>query len=240
MSAAPRLAVASTAQQLLENYLDRGDLFQCQDSSPLFDSDQRLIQTLINSKDLIFNDPMALVSSYGKIFKARLESLKDKSLVMAELRHHHLSDVKQTLLDESLACIDEIITNAIFNAPFSSPVDRQTLDLVLPNGDFVELGVGHSEEEIFVVCSDPYGSLKIDDYLRKILNCYKNGVGESINYGPGGAGIGSYIVFESSSSMIVGVKSNFRTVIGCKFSKTLSSKKRQMSPKNLIIVKGEA
>jgi len=240
MSAAPRLEMDLTAEQLLENYLDRGVIYQCQDSSPLVTSDTKLIESLKASKDILFTDPFSLFGPGDNLYKTKLTSLKDKNVVMDHLRNQHFADLKQSLMEETLACIDEIITNAIFNAPFSAPVDRQVKDLLLPNGDFVELGVANSADEVFVMCVDPYGTLKVDEYLRKILNCYKNGVGESINYGAGGAGIGSYIVFDSSSSMIVGVKSKQKTIVGCKFPKNLSSKKRKTSSKNLIVVKGEA
>jgi|GEM_PF-2845553 len=148
--------------------------------------------------------------------------------------------LQQTLIEDITLVADEMFTNAVFNAPFVDKVTRENLNVnrveAEVNFDPAKPGrmrMAADETRIMVACEDPYGSLNLNGYLSKIKATYDRGAAATMNFGSGGAGIGSYIIFNTSASLFVGVKQGRATVVACLLPLGLSNRKRALLPKHL-------
>jgi hypothetical protein len=95
------------------------------------------------------------------------------------------------------------------------------------------LFLAHDESRLMVGCTDPYGSLGIARYLSKVKATYALGAAATMDFGSGGAGIGSYIIFNTGASLYIGVKPGQSTVICCVLPLGMSNRKRAALSKHL-------
>jgi hypothetical protein len=146
----------------------------------------------------------------------------------------------QTVIEDVVSVGDELFTNALYNAPFvdavtghNPGVSRHDTDIRLEDGKHGRLFLAMNESLLVVGCEDPYGSLNIDRYMRKIQATYSRGPAATMNFGPGGAGIGSYIMFNAGASLFFGVKPKQMTTLCCAIPLGMSYRKRVVLPKHL-------
>ena len=145
----------------------------------------------------------------------------------------------KSLISDILSVADELFTNAIFNAPFVDlesnqfPIDRKISEVSVNKEKRPYLFISNDFERIILGCCDHYGSLNVPRLLGRVRKCYETGVAEMINYSIGGAGVGSYLILEKSTSVYLGVQKGKRTTICCAFPLIHNSVKRAQMPKNL-------
>jgi hypothetical protein len=144
---------------------------------------------------------------------------------------------------EVLNASDELFTNAIYNAPFvdqgnDGGVERDVRKVTVESDKRPYFFAGHDQDRIVIGCSDKFGSLNIEKLLARIKVCYENDLASVINYSTGGAGIGAFMIFESSASVYIGVKQGVQTLVCCSFAYKLNSVSRRQLPKNLHIYSG--
>lgn len=209
-------------------------------------------EKMLRSKDLIFKYPLSVIhgedspdlTTEEKLLKIsyHISSAVEKSSLLNHLKNY-ISDISKssTLLDDILNTADELFTNAIYNAPYvtfdnsKSGIDRNFKKAVIEKDKQPYFFAGHDHERVVIGCADHYGSLNIENLLMRIKRCYEDNLSNVINYGTGGAGIGAYLIFESSCSLYLSVKKGERTTICCSFPYMMSSNKRSRIPKNLHI-----
>jgi hypothetical protein len=148
--------------------------------------------------------------------------------------------LSQTMIDDVLSVTDEMFTNAVFNAPFVDPVtqanpgvDRHATQVKFDAGKQARIFLAHDESRLLVGCEDPFGSLNLLRYLKKIKDTYERGPGATMNFGSGGAGLGSYIIFNAGSSLYFGVWPGCATMLCCVIPMGMSYRKRIQLPKHL-------
>jgi hypothetical protein len=172
----------------------------------------------------------------------RVSEADQKSDLLDAVEKHvsNISSPKSLAIDVR-AVGDELITNAIYNAPFvdrensfSGPTRDKAKVLIDPKKRPLVF-IGTNEERVVFGCRDFYGRLNVKKIAARIQLCYQNNPSQLINYGPGGAGIGSYMVFDSCVSMYIAVEANKSTTICCVFPTHMSARKRHILPKNLHI-----
>jgi hypothetical protein len=178
---------------------------------------------------------------YEKYFSAATE----KKSVLQEL-DDKLAEKKASgsLRSELLVVADELFTNAVFNAPFADreaadgpKVSRERTDVQMDQGKQGRLFVGCDDQSVAICCFDPYGSLVITKLLDRIRSCFMNGVSRSMNMGAtGGAGIGSYMVYGSSTDYFLVVDPGECTMICSVTPLKMSSRARQELPKSVHIL----
>lgn len=146
----------------------------------------------------------------------------------------------QSLVSEVTLVADEMFTNAIFNAPFvdmatgkNPDLDRTNTSVAMGKDQRAELLIGHDEDRLVIACRDPFGSLEPKKLLQRIRDCWNEGVSANMKMGSGGAGIGSFMVFNSCSSYYVGVEKHGMTVVAVTIHWKWSSRKRMGATKNL-------
>ena len=161
----------------------------------------------------------------------------------SELLEHMAETVKtvshrRSLLEDARLVSDELISNAIYNAPFV------TENLIMDRRKKIELDplrsaqflIGADSERLVIVCEDQFGSLDIKAFLTRIKSCYESGVAKMINQGEGGAGIGSHMIFDTCVSLYCGVEKDRRTTFACVFPLNSNYRKREEGSKNIHVV----
>jgi hypothetical protein len=147
--------------------------------------------------------------------------------------------IRSAISDLCLAA-DELFTNAIFNAPGAggegpdTPVERTRKDIRMADGKTGRLFLGIDDSRIVLGCEDPYGSLNPLGQILRIRDCYIKGVGNSVQLDEsGGAGIGSFLIFQLAMSFYSIVQSGKKTIICCTFPLNMGQRKRDGLLKNL-------
>lgn len=114
------------------------------------------------------------------------------------------------------AVVDELATNAFFNAPVDASgshlyahLDRRT-PVVLPSERAVLLRIAWDEHRFGIAAQDRYGSLGRSTVMSYMKKCFH--VDESpIHDGPGGAGIGLYMIFNLVNHFVVNLEPGKRS-----------------------------
>jgi hypothetical protein len=239
MSAARQLSFESEVVDVLERIL-KGELIHCLPKNPFYDLDLSVLVALDQIDHFAAADPIAILGEREKSFRFQIWGLDEKQEILNQTSQIlDAYKINRSLKEDCLQCADELITNSIFNAPFGEKKDRKVAGLKIPGSTPVSFDISVGETDLVICCVDPFGSLKIAPFFEKILNCYKSGIGESINYGDGGAGIGSFMILEQSISLILGIVPSKRTAFYCRFPLKMSSKIRKTLPKNIIVFNRE-
>lgn len=211
----------------------------------------------LNSSALIINNPSLFddfpVSSIpspqqaGKdkedellVYKSNFSKIDEKRGLLDNIELKLNDEVKsQNIKSDIITIADELVTNAIYNAPFVKGEDRSGASrgdktVQMHGGDCGTVFVGLDNSRVMVGCKDPYGTLDIKKLFDRIIKCYEKGLGDSINFtGPGGAGIGSYMIYNSSVSFYVGVRPGYSTITCGVLPRKASARARAEMPKNL-------
>lgn len=150
----------------------------------------------------------------------------------------------EVLRSDVMIIADELITNALFNAPFQDKsgkkleeIERGGNSISMPPGFSANLLLGYDEDRVMIACQDFFGTLNPDQMIERIYQCYVNGVDQTINWGPGGAGIGSFMIFHNSSTMILAVQPGITTVVAAVIPRKMSQRKRAELGKAVHIIK---
>lgn len=241
-------------QDVLRFATDHGFSHLCQKDGFNFDRQLESAKTLVTSPESYFQLPVSSILKPTAMNEATEKSLiclderfdssqQKRSLLDSITKYLEEKGLSQTLIEDVNAVADELITNAIFNAPFidmrtnTNPgLNRMDTEIKLKAGKFGRLIMAHDETELVIGCEDPYGSLNLDHYLNKIRTTYLRGPAATMNFGSGGAGLGSYIIFNAGSSLYFGVKASRVTLLCCSIPLKMSYKKRVQLPKHLHVI----
>ena len=207
---------------------------------------------LYHKTSVLFDLPLAAIlspSSVGEesekaltLFERTLSSSAEKKPILAELEKQLIPLCKSTLIPDVMLVRDEILSNAIYNAPFvdqgNSRVGASRLKGEVTFGRPARFFAGHDGERLVVGCLDLYGALNVEKLIRRIESCYHTGAAANMNRSEeGGAQIGSYLVFQSCLSYYVAVEPGQRTLVAATFPLQLNRKKRETLSKNIHVFK---
>lgn len=222
----------------------------CQKNGHEFDKELRSANNLVLAPDAFFAYPIASTLTPDNLSadseRALLateyifNSSSQKRSALDQIVHAmNTKGLSQTITDDVTLVADEMFTNAIFNAPFvdklthiNPGVSRNTLEINLEPGKQGRLFLAYDESRLLVGCEDPYGSLSVERYLNRIKDTCAQGAAATMNFGAGGAGLGSYIIFSAGCSMYVGVKPGQSTIICCVMPLGMGNRKRALLSKH--------
>lgn len=245
------IAESLEPQQMLRLVLNSGLRHICQKKGHTFAEELKSANRMIESPDVFFEFPIATVLTPDD-----LNDASERALLAAECSFNSSNQkqdvldifansmnskgLAQTVVEDVMSVSDELFTNAIFNAPFidmltckNPGIGRGELSVTFEPGKFARMFLAHDEQRLLIGCQDPYGSLGIERYLSKIQTAYEKGPAAAINFGPGGAGIGSYIIFNAGASLYVGVQPNKATIVCCVIPLGLSNRMRMGLAKHI-------
>jgi hypothetical protein len=158
----------------------------------------------------------------------------------AEFKNLGLSS---TISTDALSIVDELFTNAVYNAPFVDmeynlrTVPEGTDELRLPPGRAAAITLGADDQRLVLGCYDDFGTLNVNKFLTRIKNCYETGVAATMRMdSKGGAGIGAYMVFSLVASFFVHVERGRHTAVFCVLPRKMSHRARSEMPKNLHVI----
>lgn len=141
--------------------------------------------------------------------------------------------VRSSVLDRVNTASEEMLMNAIYDAPVDSKGNAlfnhltRKEEVVLDTHQQSQLRYGSDGMLLAVSVVDPFGALSRDIIIDYLLSCY-NGVAGSLNETKGGAGRGLHQIIENSDLTIFNVKKGVRTEVICLFN--LDGQKRETQP----------
>jgi hypothetical protein len=224
-------------QQIVQLALKHGVKHIVQKDGLHFDQEVRAARAMIERPEKFFSHPLVKGRRFSKSYATG--TLKDEPLSDLGVFFAEASGTRRISEIAHLA-VDEFFTNATRNGwskkDYAS--DRRTLELDGPveRPGSIEVFAHADNERLTLGCRDTYGLLEVGDILKRLEICLVNGVSESIRRGPGGAGIGSYLVFQSGVSYYAGVHRNQATVVCVAFALGQSARTAQEPAKNLHLV----
>ncbi len=214
-------------QQMIQMCLDRNIKHILQNSKiPLVEK--------IQTADQIFFEPIKFLAFNQKLFMDCNDSLmfgfhskENRTDLVNRVLQFLKIDAMNHNSEHILKTTEELIMNAQVHAPrigdFKSPHNMSFL--VEKKNDFVALSV-----------FDDYGSMNINKFLNKILNAFTIGTANAINYGVGGAGLGSSIIFESAEVLYIAVLPKRITRVTVLTPIKIRAKDREFEQKSIHII----
>lgn len=236
------LPLESSLELLIENKTNH----LCVEDAGYFPQEVASATTILANPNCFFSDTVRTILAPGT--KDSIETLSysfnkavEKNLILDSVRENlEFKSKSGTLISDVCLCIDELFTNAIYNAPFvdletglNPGIDRQDYSISMPAHKSGQLNLGFSEDRLVVICKDPFGSLVMLPFLQRLKECHSKGVSNTIRHGVGGAGIGTYMVLQAASSLYIGVNHAKETVLAAVFNWKWSGRMRAKASKNL-------
>ncbi|MFZ4403679.1 MAG: cyclic nucleotide-binding domain-containing protein [Pseudobdellovibrionaceae bacterium] len=131
--------------------------------------------------------------------------------------------IRNTILDKINIVSEEMLMNAIYDAPTTAQgksvfngLSRQN-EIHLESHQQSHLRYASDGVVLAVAVEDPFGSLTKDIIIKYLESCYTGQAG-SMNQDKGGAGRGLHQIVENSDITIFNVKKGFRTEVICLFN----------------------
>ncbi|WP_374000705.1 cyclic nucleotide-binding domain-containing protein [Bdellovibrio bacteriovorus] len=141
--------------------------------------------------------------------------------------------VRSTVLDRVNTVVEEMLMNAIYDAPVDSQgksifnhVSRKE-EVQLDTHQQSQLRYASDGVLLAVAVKDPFGSLTKDIIIDYLMSCYGGQAG-SMNADKGGAGRGLHQIIENADLTIFNVKKGVRTEVICLFN--IDGQKREAQP----------
>lgn len=223
----------------------------CQTSHATFANDLNTAAYLSDEKNRFLDFPVTTILSPSSIsrenekrlltFEFTFNAAIQKSEILRGFDYTlRKLKVSNSVLTDAIIIADELVTNAVFNAPFvdasnsRSGLSRDMREAKMHVGKSARIFLGSDESRIVIGCKDPYGSLNVNKFFERIKRCYDTGVARNMNMtGGAGAGIGSFMIFNACDSFYVFVEQGKSTMVCCTLPLKMSSRKRDVLPKNL-------
>jgi hypothetical protein len=154
-----------------------------------------------------------------KIYEHEVTSTEDKRSLISELENYlDLIDCYGAIKNAVLLVADELIMNAIFNAPRDAQghpkyrdVDRHR-PLKLEPHERVKFRYACDGRYIAMSVADQFGSLDRDVILKYLQRCFSGGPAE-MEEKKAGAGLGLYMVFNSITQLTFNIQAGVSTEV---------------------------
>ena len=224
-----------------------GLLHIVQTQSLHFDQEMKAARTMIDKPQKFFKHPLRVICGSanlieGKSFSFTFEVGAAKETMLEDVAAF-LDETSATrrISDRVLLAADEFYTNAARNG-WAKPAYSSSHGAGDPRGPVERPGrieiFGHvGSDRLILGCRDTYGLLDPAQVVSRLDACFTKGVTASIRRGPGGAGIGSYLVFETGLSYYAGVHQNQTTVVCVAFAIGSSARAENEPAKSIHLVR---
>lgn len=140
--------------------------------------------------------------------------------------------IRSVYLDRVHVVAEELLMNAIFDAPMDSSGKSlynhlpRTTQINLSPQEAAHLRYASDGVLLAISVSDPFGGLNRDIIMKYLDSCYKGEAG-SLNQDKGGAGRGLHMIIENSDLTIFNVHKSARTEIICLFNLEKSTEEQK-------------
>ena len=123
--------------------------------------------------------------------------------------------------------VEELLMNAQITAPSTKNSTERAASY---------LKVEYTDSLIAFSAFDDYGSLDCKKFLKKVETGLALGLNKSINFGKGGAGLGSSLIFQNSDSLFLGVNANKKTRVSSIMPYNVTERKFEGMQRSLHII----
>jgi hypothetical protein len=209
-----------------------------QKDGPNFDSELKAAETMCANQFALLDSPLETICGPFRPDEQaflKVSSFDDKKSVALEAFEQFLQTIKgaRGIRDQAMMIADELFTNGAKNG-WDPPRLSKDSKPVRPGR--VEFFARACDNRIVFGCRDTYGQLGFDQVLLRIRRCFEEGIAQSISQGRGGAGIGSFMVFNSCISYYASVEKGKRTVVCVALPLGLKQGDTGSIPKNIHLV----
>ncbi len=226
-------------RQVIQHAVENGALHIVQKNSRAFNHELSIADSMMFKSNDFILDPLAFILEHktSELFRVDCAANTNKKDPLERLEQYiHALPGSRSILSEVISSIEEIFTNASKNTGnFYKHLENVKTSNVEKQGS-ISLMAGATQDTLVVGCIDSFGLLDIQALMSKVLACYDNGVEKSINMGAGGAGIGTFLVFNFAMNMYIAVEKDKRTAVFCAYPLGMRAKDFELLPKNLHLL----
>ena len=162
----------------------------------------QLVSRLFENEQQYFDINFNLLCNATKTKTIEFSHLTDRSEIIAELSNFSGLNTMGSRSTRALQTAEELIMNAQINA--SSNLHQASK---LNSQIKIEI----SDHLIAFSAFDPFGTLDIKKFFKRIEAGQALGLDKSMNFKKGGAGVGSSLIFENCDSLFLGVQPTKKT-----------------------------
>ncbi len=119
----------------------------------------------------------------------------------------------------------------VMNAQITAPIVKNSADQSVST-----LKIEYADQLLAISVLDDYGSLDCKKFLKKVESALALGLDKSINFGKGGAGIGSSLIFRNCDSLFLGVQANRKTRVSVIMPFNVAEKKFDSLQRSINII----
>ena len=180
--------------------------------------------------------PGPLEENNDHSFIRSFNTSEEKPFLIAELDNFFKSEkALKNIQDICLQAADEMISNAIYNAPVDAfgrhlyqNVARD-VDVTLSPGKKIKLFACFNAKKVVIGCEDPFGSLEREIILNRLAEIYAQ-TQVSPLMSSAGAGMGLKFMIENSANFYMFCERKKRSIVACTF--LLEGRKKNINTNN--------
>ncbi len=204
------------------------------------------IASIIHKKPKLFlNNPLTILNSQDssstamRVWQENFNCTEHKERILESI-HKFIGRHKSMnrLADNILIVIDELFSNALFNAPVDDSGYRifknmQRHEKVrYPGNKNAKIFAVHTSEDLFIGAVDPWGSVDRDGICQSLYHAYNE---RTVSENSKGAGFGLRMMLDRSRSLYLLSEIGKRSLVCCHMRLNISLKKVENVPKQFHI-----
>ncbi len=205
-----------------------------------FELELETAKSMVENVEQFLADPIKIIFGEAKEGDSERVSLKvvaassDKKSLTLDKFEEFVAKIKgaRRIREQALLVADELYTNAMKLGQRHALISPDVATRV----GTVEFFAESDGTRLVIGCRDSFGELGFGQVLGRISQCFEKGVVHSINQGDGGAGVGSFMVFNNCVSYYCGVEKGITTVVCVALPLGVSEMDLAGLPKNIHLV----
>ncbi|MFZ3231885.1 MAG: hypothetical protein WA160_16885 [Pseudobdellovibrio sp.] len=219
-----------TESQLIQLVMYRDVRHIVQNSLQKADEKIQFLNQLVTKSSEYFGLDFNMLEegSASEIFE--FTALTDRQELIDKVCAFCLMDPSSGRSARPIQVMEEMVMNAQINAPQlrQGPISARSF-----------IKVEYSDKLMAISVFDYYGSLDWKKFFKKIENGLALGLDKALNFGRGGAGIGSTIIFKNCDSLFLGVIPFKKTRISVIMPYKAADKKYENIQKSIHIIESQ-
>lgn len=204
-----------------------------------------IASVILRKPKLFLNNPLTILNSQDsdasamRVWQENFSSSEHKEAILEGI-HTFIGRNKSMmrLSDNILIVIDELFSNALFNAPVDEGGYRifKNMDrsdkVRYPGKKIAKIFAVHTSNDLFIGTVDPWGSIDRDGICQSLYRAYSQG---TVTEEGKGAGFGLRMMLDRSRSLYLLSEIGKRTLVCCHMRLNISLKKVENVPKQFHI-----
>lgn len=200
---------------------------------------------ILKKPKLFLNNPLTILNSQEsssaamRVWQENFNCTEHKERILESI-HKFIGRHKSMnrLADNILIVIDELFSNALFNAPVDDDGYRIFKNMHrhekvrYPGNKNAKIFAVHTIDDLFIGAVDPWGSMDRDGICQSIYHAYNE---RTITENSKGAGFGLRMMLDRSRSLYILSEKGKRSLVCCHMRLNISLKKVENVPKQVHI-----